>query len=93
MSALEKVTQPNIKLLNLIDIGAGEILRAEEGNELAVRTQYRIRPQVRRDFLRLILKDLSPRGFKGMIMRKSQLDCLIQINVGRALCVSSRGEK
>jgi len=63
MPALEQVAQSNVKLLNLIDVGAGEVLRTEERNELAVITKYRIRPQVRRDFLRLVLRNLSPGGF------------------------------
>ena len=44
-----------------------------------------IRTQIRRDFLRLVLKNHRPRGFERMVVRQRQIDGLIESDRSRSL--------
>ena len=51
-------------LLNLINVRAGKILRAEKWDELAVCRKRRVGPEICRDFLCFVLLHLCPGSFK-----------------------------
>ena len=60
MAALKQIAKAHIKLLALIQVVGGEKLRAEYGNELGIEVKSRIGPEIRGDFLGLILQHEGP---------------------------------
>src|SRR5580658_4845257 len=83
--ALEKIRDPDIELLNVVQVIPGKILGTEEGDELRIRPERGIGPQIGRNFLSLVLKNQGPRGFEGMVMRQRQIDGLVETDEGRTL--------
>ncbi len=77
LTPLEQVAESNVELLSLVEIIAGEILRAEKRNELRVYAEYWIRPQVGRDLLCLVLLNLRACGLQGVIVSEGQLNRLV----------------
>ena len=92
-AAFEQVSDADIELLNVVNIIAGEILGTENRDELSVGAQRRIGPQVGGDFLCLILKNQSARGFDGMVVRQRQVDGLIETDQRRILTTGSPREQ
>ena len=88
VTAFEQVSDPNIELLNLIQIFPREILRAEKWDELAVCPKSRIGAQVRGNLLGLILKNQSSCGFDGMVVRQRQINGLIKTDQRRILPIA-----
>jgi hypothetical protein len=85
VTALEQVSDPDIELLSLIQIFSGEVLRTKKWDELGVGIEGRIRTEVRRDLLGLILKNQSSRGSYGMVVRQRQIYGLIKTDQRRIL--------
>ena len=85
VAAFKEIRESNVKLLGEIQIVGRKITRSENGDELGISSQDRIRTQVRSDLLGLILKDQSASGFKSMIVGQRQINCLIKTNQSRRL--------
>ena len=58
-------------------VGA-EIVGTKNGNELGIKKKRGIGTKVGGDFLRLVLKNQGTRGFERVIMRKRQVNRLIE---------------
>src|ERR1700722_12902218 len=89
-SALEKIRDAQIKLRRRIDVVGGELIRLEDGDELGVCGEHRVRPQVGGDFLRFTLLDGGTRSFKSVIVLQRQLDRLIERYAHGAVYLAGR---
>ena len=86
VTTLEEIRNTDVELLSFVQILTGEILRAEEWNELGIHSQSWIRTEVRSDLLRLVLKDLSSSCPKRMVVSQRQVNGLIERDSRRILC-------
>ncbi len=77
-SAFEQVRNAHIKLHDVVDVVGGKVVRLKDRQELSVRRQHWIWPQVRGDLLRLILLDRGLCGLQIVIVFEGQLDGFIQ---------------
>ena len=85
VTTLEEVRNTDVELLSFVQILTGEVLRAEEWNELGIHSQSWIRTEVRSDLLRLVLKDLSSSCPKRMVVSQRQVNGLIKSDPSRIL--------
>jgi len=84
-AALEEVGKSDIELLGFVEIFAGKVLRAEEGDELGVCAKSWVRTEVGGDLLGLVLKDRGAGGEERMVMREGEVDGLIEGDAGGRL--------
>src|SRR5580658_11081271 len=88
--ALEKIRDAQIKLRRRIDVVGGELIRLEDRDELCVRGEHWVRPQVRGDFLRFTLLDGGVRSLESVIVLQRQLDRLIERYAHGAVYLAGR---
>jgi len=85
VAALEKIRKAKVELLGQIQVVFGKIAGTKNGDELSVGSEHRVGTQVRGDFLCLVLKDQSPRGYERMVVGQCQFDGLIKTDQSRGL--------
>jgi hypothetical protein len=93
LPALDRVADAQVELGLGVEIGQRELRRVKEWDELGVPGESRIRPQVRSNFLGLVLKNGGTGRFERMIVFERELYGLIQrdsngwgASRGRLLC-------
>ena len=70
LAALKQVSDSDVELMNFAQIARRKLGGLEDRQELGVKIQGRVGPEISGDLLRLVLQNESPRRLERMIVRQ-----------------------